>query len=427
MSEQILEKLIKKISKLPGLGPRSSRRAVLHLLKDREKLLLPLIQDMTEVADKIKKCIECGNLDEKDICEICNNSSRNNSLICIVETVADLWALERSNVYNGKYHILGGVLSAIDGITASDTPNVSLSFKQSNPVFEIEQSTQDAITQYISGSQLIANPELVEMQHQLQSIRNDRYHDERQLSHLRNEAHNKRSHIQQLSAQLQNIERAMMATNLSPTQQSNYTHQASNLRSQLSSAKSNERSIANSLNETKRSYNHLSDKMHHLASDLSLTPAVVEVPVYSDYNYQEFTQTNSLNGVLYLNIDKVTRTASVIVSSTDTSHPAHPTINLAANAMSVLTQKQLMPQYSQERYNIGLRLINELIAEHKASFLYQAQDSTNLERKMTLLVQHGLVTSKGASKNGATMLNDMLITEFGQGGIFSINQLLHLY
>ncbi|MDC1356519.1 recombination mediator RecR [Pseudomonadota bacterium] len=116
MSEQILEKLIKKISKLPGLGPRSSRRAVLHLLKDREKLLLPLIQDMTEVADKIKKCIECGNLDEKDICEICNNSSRNNSLICIVETVADLWALERSNVYNGKYHILGGVLSAIDGI-----------------------------------------------------------------------------------------------------------------------------------------------------------------------------------------------------------------------------------------------------------------------------------------------------------------------
>ena len=89
MSEQILEQLIKKISKLPGLGPRSSRRAVLHLLKDREKLFLPLIQDMTEVADKIKKCIECGNLDQKDICEICSNSSRNNSLICVVETVAD--------------------------------------------------------------------------------------------------------------------------------------------------------------------------------------------------------------------------------------------------------------------------------------------------------------------------------------------------
>ena len=85
MSEQILEQLIKKISKLPGLGPRSSRRAVLHLLKDREKLFLPLIQDMTEVADKIKKCIECGNLDQKDICGICSNSSRNNSLVCVVE------------------------------------------------------------------------------------------------------------------------------------------------------------------------------------------------------------------------------------------------------------------------------------------------------------------------------------------------------
>ena len=81
---------------------------------------------MAEVADKIKKCIECGNLDEKDICEICNNSSRNNSLICIVETVADLWALERSNVYNGKYHILGGVLSAIDGINPEQLNIASL-------------------------------------------------------------------------------------------------------------------------------------------------------------------------------------------------------------------------------------------------------------------------------------------------------------
>ena len=94
--------------------------------KDREKLFLPLIQDMTEVADKIKKCIECGNLDQKDICEICSNSSRNNSLVCVVETVADLWALERSNVYNGKYHILGGVLSAIDGINPEQLNIASL-------------------------------------------------------------------------------------------------------------------------------------------------------------------------------------------------------------------------------------------------------------------------------------------------------------
>ena len=116
MSEQILEKLIKKVAKLPGLGPRSSRRIVLHLLKDKETLLLPIIEDMSKVANNIKKCVECGNLDENDICQICKNSSRNQTLLCVVETVADLWALERSNVYNGKYHILGGVLSAIDGI-----------------------------------------------------------------------------------------------------------------------------------------------------------------------------------------------------------------------------------------------------------------------------------------------------------------------
>ena len=116
MSEQILEKLIKKISKLPGLGPRSSRRVVLNLLKDKERLFLPLIQDMNDVVSKVKTCVECGNLDETDICNICNDKLRNKNILCVVETVADLWAMERSNVYNGQYHILGGVLSAIDGI-----------------------------------------------------------------------------------------------------------------------------------------------------------------------------------------------------------------------------------------------------------------------------------------------------------------------
>ena len=118
MSEQILEKLIKKVSKLPGLGPRSSRRAVLHLLKNKDKYLIPLINDLTEVAHNIKSCIECGNLDQDEICEICKNPSRNVHLICVVETVADLWALERTKVYNGKYHILGGV-ATLDGQTTA--------------------------------------------------------------------------------------------------------------------------------------------------------------------------------------------------------------------------------------------------------------------------------------------------------------------
>jgi recombination protein RecR len=90
MSEQILEKLIKKVSRLPGLGPRSSRRVVLHLLKNKEKYLLPLINDLSQVADNIKSCNECGNLDQDDVCEICKNPLRKNNLICVVETVADL-------------------------------------------------------------------------------------------------------------------------------------------------------------------------------------------------------------------------------------------------------------------------------------------------------------------------------------------------
>ena len=135
MSEQVLEKLIKKVAKLPGLGPRSSRRVVLHLLKDKETLLLPLIEDMNNVANNIKKCVECGNLDENDTCQICKNSSRNQTLLCVVETVADLWALERSNVYNGKYHILGGVLSAIDGINPDQLNIDSLEKRLESNIF----------------------------------------------------------------------------------------------------------------------------------------------------------------------------------------------------------------------------------------------------------------------------------------------------
>ena len=132
MSEQYLEKLIKKVSKLPGLGPRSSRRVVLHLLKDKEKLLLPLIEDMSSVANNIKSCINCGNLDETEICQICKDPSRNQNLLCVVETVADLWAIERSNVYNGKYHILGGVLSAIDGVNPEKLNIASLEKRLEN-------------------------------------------------------------------------------------------------------------------------------------------------------------------------------------------------------------------------------------------------------------------------------------------------------
>jgi recombination protein RecR len=111
---------MKHLSKLPGLGPRSARRMVLHLLKKREAVMLPLIEAMTRAAQDVKICGVCGNLGGSDPCEICVDMGRDRTLICVVEDVADLWALERSNAYRGLYHVLGGTLSALDGIRPAD-------------------------------------------------------------------------------------------------------------------------------------------------------------------------------------------------------------------------------------------------------------------------------------------------------------------
>ena len=110
-----LENLIRKLGHLPGLGPRSARRAVLFLLKNREKLMLPLSEEMHDVANKVRACIECGNLDATNQCSICSDARRDRSRICVVEDVGDLWAMERAAVYRGLYHVLGGTLSALDG------------------------------------------------------------------------------------------------------------------------------------------------------------------------------------------------------------------------------------------------------------------------------------------------------------------------
>jgi len=115
-----IDRLIKLLARLPGLGPRSARRAALSLLKKRESLMEPLAQALAAAASSIKACSQCGNLDDIDPCLICQDEKRDNSLICIVEDVADLWALERTGSYKGRYHVLGGVLSALDGIGPED-------------------------------------------------------------------------------------------------------------------------------------------------------------------------------------------------------------------------------------------------------------------------------------------------------------------
>ena len=110
-----LDQLIRKLARLPGLGPRSARRAALYLLKNRDRSMVPLAQDLFDVASQVRACAECGNLDNGDKCSICRDSQRDQSCICVVEDVGDLWAMERAAVYRGVYHILGGTLSALDG------------------------------------------------------------------------------------------------------------------------------------------------------------------------------------------------------------------------------------------------------------------------------------------------------------------------
>lgn len=115
-----IERLIALLAKLPGLGPRSARRAALYLIKRSDSLMVPLAQALAGAAENVRACSQCGNLDTRDPCGICTNPKRDPSLICVVEDVADLWALERSASFKGLYHVLGGTLSALDGIGPED-------------------------------------------------------------------------------------------------------------------------------------------------------------------------------------------------------------------------------------------------------------------------------------------------------------------
>lgn len=115
-STRDIDNLIEMMAKLPGLGPRSARRAVLHLIRKRALLLTPLADAMQVVAATARECVNCGNVGTSDLCDICTSEKRGNGEICVVEDVADLWAMERAAVFKGRYHVLGGTLSALDAV-----------------------------------------------------------------------------------------------------------------------------------------------------------------------------------------------------------------------------------------------------------------------------------------------------------------------
>ena len=157
-----IERLIQLLSKLPGLGPRSARRAALPRMKRRASLLVPLSESMALAAEAIRNCSVCGNLDSRDPCSVCSDPSRDRSTICVVEDAGDLWALERTRAFRGTYHVLGGTLSALQGVGPDDLNIPSLVERAKDPaVTEVilalnatvdGQTTAHVVTDRLSGS-----------------------------------------------------------------------------------------------------------------------------------------------------------------------------------------------------------------------------------------------------------------------------------
>lgn len=157
-----IERLIDLMAKLPGLGPRSARRAALQMIKRRERLLVPLATAMDEVARTIRTCRICENVTTSEICDICEDPKRANGTLCVVEGVSDLWALERAAVFRGSYHVLGALLSALDGVTpeALRLPELAARVRQ-HEITEVilalsatidGQTTAHVVAEYLEGT-----------------------------------------------------------------------------------------------------------------------------------------------------------------------------------------------------------------------------------------------------------------------------------
>jgi recombination protein RecR len=159
-----IERLIQLLAKLPGLGPRSARRAALHLIKKRELLMAPLTSALEIAMDKIVICKTCGNIDTQDPCTVCTDTRRDQSIIVVVADVADLWALERANAVNSRYHVLGGTLSPLDGVGPQDiTIDALISRVHAEPIKEVilalnatvdGQTTAHYITELLHDAQV---------------------------------------------------------------------------------------------------------------------------------------------------------------------------------------------------------------------------------------------------------------------------------
>ena len=154
MASRTLDELIDLLARLPGLGPRSARRAALHLLKNRDTTLRRLASALAKAAEDVRQCSRCGNLDDLDPCHVCSDPARDAAKICVVEAVDDLWAVERSGLFRGHYHVLGGTLSAIDGIGPEELGVDKLLARVEHGVEEVILATSATVDGQTTGHYL---------------------------------------------------------------------------------------------------------------------------------------------------------------------------------------------------------------------------------------------------------------------------------
>lgn len=154
MASRTLDELIDMLARLPGLGPRSAKRTALHLLKNRDTTMQRLASLLAKAAADVRQCGVCGNLDDVDPCNICTDPKRDDSQICVVEAVDDLWAVERGGMFKGRYHVLGGTLSAIDGIGPEDLGVDRLLARLSGGVEEVILATSATVDGQTTGHYL---------------------------------------------------------------------------------------------------------------------------------------------------------------------------------------------------------------------------------------------------------------------------------
>lgn len=366
------------------------------------------------------------------VAQLTNSPSAVNQYKAIYKKLRQQSALKVALLSNGV-GIANSDLAAVSGIILTNNKNTdqTLSFSQSNPVFEIQQSTLTKTAEFISGYEIRTNPEFIRIQHDIRHFQDNRQHLRSKLSRANRQLNQQSSQLQSLTQQHNAIRQRLLQQDLSAASVNKYQQQQSRIDSKISQTKQLQTKDRQLRDKVKHEMSHEHNELSHLIDELAVTPGVVSMPVYSDYNYQAKLQVNSLSAQLYLNYNNgkttSTRIAQAIVSDQDESHQAHPTIQLAFNPMTIQNQQQLSPLLNTQLRKVSQRLLDELVDEQRHSYIRLASQSIDIDQTFSLWVAHGMVSKNGAIDLIAAKIKQSLIIEYGVGGEFEVNALLHRY